>query len=402
MRPRNWLFDALLALVLAHAAVIGTPYAGLRQPGSARVDGVAVALIVLAGAALVVRRRWPLVTFAVTAGATSVYLLRGLPYGPILFICGVAVYTVAMLLPTRRAVPTGVVALVLVVLHNVTGPADLAALLPETAVVVVPFALGTTVRLSRDAARRAREERAREVASDERLRVAQEVHDVVGHGLAAINMQAEIALHLLPSRPEQAEVALTAISRTSKEALDELRATLSVLRRSGEERAPTPGLAQLPALVDRLTGTGLAVTLDVPGEPPDLPLAVDLAAYRVVQEALTNVLRHAGSATATVRVAYLPDALTVEVTDTGTGGRAAPVGGGGGRAAPAGGPAPAGGSGGPSSARTDEGRGSGPVAGHGIPGMRERVTALGGTFTAGPLPGTGFRVYARLPVEDRR
>jgi signal transduction histidine kinase len=368
MRPRNWLFDALLAAWMVLWGLLGTGLAGLRQPGSARVDGVALALVAVAGAALAVRRRWPPVTLGVVALVVCVYRLRDLPYGPVFITFAIAVYTAAVLLPMRRAVPASAIALLLYLGHTVVGPLDFTGLLPESAWVVVPFAVGTTVRLTREAGRRSREERARELASDERLRIAQEVHDVVGHGLAAINMQAEIALHLLPSRPEQAEAALSAISRTSKGALDELRATLSVVRRGGD-RAPAPGLGQLDALRDRLAGTGLPVEIEVTGERRELPAAIDLAAYRVVQESLTNVLRHAGVATATVRVDHRPDEVTVEVIDTGRGGVAPP-------------------------ARDAS-------AGHGIPGMRERVTALGGTFTAGPVPGAGFRVYARLPVEER-
>jgi signal transduction histidine kinase len=187
------------------------------------------------------------------------------------------------------------------------------------------------------------------------------VHDVVGHGLAAINMQAEIALHLLHRKPEQAEAALTAISRTSKQGLDELRATLTAVR-GDAGRAPMPGHGELPALRDRLAHAGLPVSLTIEGEPDGpLPGAVDLAAYRIVQEALTNVLRHAGATSAEVAITYAPGALELEVTDRGLGGVP-----------------------------------SGP--GSGIAGMRERAAALGGELTAGPRPGGGFRVHAALPV----
>jgi signal transduction histidine kinase len=243
------------------------------------------------------------------------------------------------------------------------GNPGLPGLVPAAAFVVVPFALGVTVRLSREATAHARADTARRIADDERLRIVQEVHDVVGHGLAAINMQAEIALHLLQRKPEQAEAALAAISKTSKEGLDELRATLSAVRH-GDSRAPAPGLAQLPALRDRLAHAGLPVTVSVVGRPVggDLPAAVDLAGYRIVQEALTNVLRHAQATHASVRVEHRPDAVEVEIIDTGTGG-----------------PPPS-------------------PGGTGIAGMRERVTALGGVFSAGPQPGGGFRVHAILPV----
>jgi signal transduction histidine kinase len=359
----KWAYDTLVAVALLVLGLGATAVAGRNQPGSTSVDGVAYALICVAALALVVRRRWPLVTLAVTTVAVSTYLVLRYPYGPVLLTVVVAVYTTAATLPPRRSVPAAGAAMLLLLVHIVTGPVDWTGLLPGASLVVVPFAAGATVRLGRESAARARDERLRDEAYEARLRVAQEVHDVVGHGLAAINMQAEIALHVLPRKPEQAEAALTTIARTSKEALDELRATLAVVRRSdaAEQRVPGPGLAQLDRLVSRLADTGVPVSVSVVGESRDLPAAVDLVAYRVVQESLTNVLRHAGKAAATVRVTYRPDAVSVEVTDTGRG---------------------------VSTARS---------GGQGIAGMRSRVEAVGGEFAAGPAPGGGFRVHARLP-----
>src|SRR6266545_4341689 len=318
-----------------------------------------------AGALAAALRRWPVGALAVITTATTAYLVRGYAYGPILIVFMVAVYTVAVALPLRPAALAASAALVGLTLHVFVPPdgePGLGGLATAAAWVVVPFAVGVTVRLSREAAARARTDAARRIADDERLRIAQEVHDVVGHGLAAINMQAEIALHLLHRKPEQAEAALTAISRTSKEGLDELRATLAAVRRGGD-RAPTPGLAQLPALRDRLGHAGLPVTLSVVGVTAggELPVAVDLAGYRIVQEALTNVLRHAGATTAQVRIEHRADAVEVEVTDSGLGGPPSPN-------------------------------------GTGIAGMRERATALGGELQAGPRPDGGFRVHAVLPL----
>ncbi|WP_318783239.1 sensor histidine kinase [Plantactinospora soyae] len=372
---RGWpamLADAALAVGLFALTVPVTTVIGEHQPGVVPADGWCYALIALSTLALAVRRRWPLATLAVCTVATSAYLVGGYPYGPMLLSYLIAVYTVAAYLPIRRAAVGGAVSLVAMLAHTVvsirTSPVGLAGVLPGSAWVVVPFAVGATVRSNREAAARTRIEQTRRLADEERLRVAQEVHDVVGHGLAAINMQAEIALHLLPTRPEQAETALTAISRTSREALDELRVTLSVVRRdAGTDRAPAPGLDQVAALTERLHGTGLPVTLTVTGDRRTLPVAVDLAAYRVVQEALTNVLRHAGAATATVRISYLPAEVTIEVTDTGRGGPGV----------------------------------AGPGAGHGLTGMRERVDSLGGVLEAGPRSGGGFRVLVRLPAEAR-
>ncbi|MEH0981148.1 sensor histidine kinase [Micromonospora sp. CPCC 205556] len=368
-RGTGWgdgLLDAVVALVLLGIGLVGTGAAGAEQ--GVGTGAATYPLVVVAALALAVRRRWPLATLAVTTAASTAYLVLGYPYGPILLSLFVAVYTVAAYLPLRSAVVAGGVALAALLVHVLVGvrPPGVLGAMPAAAWVVVPFAVGTTVRLAREAAARGRVDEARRLADAERLRVAREVHDVVGHGLAAIHLQAEVALHLLARKPEQAEAALTAISRTSKEALDELRVTLTVVRRDEavDERAPTPGLAQLPQLRDRLAGAGVPVTVEVTGEPRVLPVAVDLAAYRVVQESLTNVLRHAGPATAAVRLHHAPTGVEVEVTDTGRGAV------------------------------------SGPGGGLGLAGMRERVTALGGTFSAGPGPGGGFRVAATLPVEE--
>ncbi|MDG4785566.1 sensor histidine kinase [Micromonospora sp. WMMD1102] len=367
-----WLADGALAVGLLAVTVPASTVIGRNMPGATEVDGWGYALIALGTLSLTVRRHRPIGTLALCTLAVSTYLVVGYPYGPMLLSYLVAVYTVAAHLPVRPAAVGTAVSLVVLLAHTVlsvrASPQGLVGLLPGSAWAVVPFAVGATVRVNRQSAAQARVEQARRIADDERLRIAQEVHDVVGHGLAAINMQAEIALHLLSKRPEQAETALTAISRTSREALDELRVTLSVVRRDAAvERAPVPGLDQVAALTDRLRRSGLPVTLEITGDRRPLAVAVDLAAYRVVQEALTNVLRHAGAASATVRIGYLPAEVTVEVLDTGHGGAGA----------------------------------AGPGAGHGLTGMRERLDALGGALEVGPRPGGGFRIFARLPAPAR-
>jgi signal transduction histidine kinase len=363
---RHWAQDALIAAAILAFCLLGTGPAGANQPDATPADAVGYALAATAAVVLVARRWAPLPVLGVSTAATSTYLIVGYAYGPILIAYAFAVYAVSAYVPLRPAAVAAGVSLAVMLLHTVVGDGDvgLVGVVPAAAWVVVPFALGVTVRLGRESAARNRAERLRDLAHEERLRVAQEVHDVVGHGLAAINMQAEIALHVLPKRPEQAATALAAISRTSKNALDELRATLALVRSdAAENRLPGPGLAQLDALVGRLADTGVPVRVEVEGQRPSLPAAVDLAAYRVVQEALTNVLRHAGAASATVRVGYAKDAVTVEVTDNGRG-------------------SPSGGDG----------------DGQGIPGMRARVAALGGRFAAGPADGGGFRVYASMPL----
>jgi len=363
MSRRSQLFDLVLALVLTALGVAVSGVLHNVQPEARPVDAPGYALVVVACLVLAVRRARPVVALAVSTVAVAAYLLAGYPFGPVLLAVAISVYTVVLRFPVRRAVLLSAAALAALLSHLLVSASALPGLVPGVAWIVVPFAVGTAVKLNRQAVTRERAAEAQRVADDERLRVAQEVHDVVGHGLAAITMQADIALHLLPTKPEQAETALTAISATSREALDELRATLAVLRDSSE-RAPTAGLARLDALTDRITASGTPVRTEVTGEVRPLSPAADLIAYRVVQESLTNVLRHAGPATATVRIDYGAESLRIEVTDTGTGGAGLPA------------------------AR---------VEGHGIAGMRERVTAVGGSFEAAQAP-DGFRVLAVLPV----
>ncbi len=211
----------------------------------------------------------------------------------------------------------------------------------------------------------ARAEQAQRRASDERLRIAQELHDVLAHNISLINVQAGVALHLLDERPDQARPALRAIRDASKDALGELRSVLDILRAGGAApRAPTAGLADLDALVARTRGTGLDVEVAAPDGLDGLPAGVDLAAFRIVQEGLTNVVRHAHATRATVRLTRSPGELVVEVDDNGRG---------------------------PTGPGVDG-------DGRGLAGMRERARALGGSLEAGPRPGRGFRVRATLPL----
>jgi signal transduction histidine kinase len=225
--------------------------------------------------------------------------------------------------------------------------------------LVVVLAVSEVVRVRARADQDARQRR----IGEQRLLLAQELHDVLAHNISLINVQASVALHLLDDEPAQARPALTNIKQASKDALHELRTALDVLRRGDDApRAPAPRLADIDALVDGVRASGLDVRLVHDGPTPALPAAVELAAYRIVQEALTNVTRHARARTATVRL-DTSDGVTVEVTDDGLGG-------------------------------TGE-------AGNGIVGMRERAAALDGTVEAGPRPGGGFRVTAHLPAAQR-
>jgi signal transduction histidine kinase len=210
---------------------------------------------------------------------------------------------------------------------------------------------------------RERDEEAQRAVAEERLRIAQELHDVVAHSMGVIAVQAGVGAHVIDKDPAEAKKSLEAISHTSRSTLAEIRRMLGVLRGAGGGKSPpAPGLADLERLVRDVRGAGVEVDVAIAGTRSELPPGVDFTAYRIVQEALTNVLKHAGPARASVTIGYEPDALAVEVADDGRGvnGRAA-------------------------------------EGGHGLMGMRERVSVYGGTFEAGPRAGGGFRVAVRLP-----
>jgi signal transduction histidine kinase len=243
-----------------------------------------------------------------------------------------------------------------------------ALLLAGWLLAVAIAAEATRIRAERTAATRAsRQIDQRRQQSEERLRVARDLHDVIGHNISLINVQASMGLDLMDSQPEQARAALSAIKSASKEALEELRTMLTTLRHDDDDapRSPAPGLDRLPELIELTRAAGLSVDVEVVGKAPPLPAAVHLAAYRIIQESLTNVARHAGRARVTVRVTYHDADVHVEIDDDGK--------------------APSGG-------------GSAIGTGSGITGMRERAAALGGDLSAGFRRGGGFRVSARLPV----
>ena len=222
-------------------------------------------------------------------------------------------------------------------------------------------------------AERTRDEAAQRRAMEERLRIARELHDSLTHSISVISVQAGVAVHLARKRGEEVPPSLLAIQEAGADAARELRTTLSVLR--SEEDGDTSGLGQLDSLTARTRAAGLPVTVTVTGAERALPPEVDQAAYRIVQEALTNVSRHAGQACAWVHLHYTPDAISVQIHDDGTGTGA--------------------------SNGTGNGTGAGPRPsgpGLGLIGMRERVTALGGRLQAGPQDGGGFQVWAEFPA----
>jgi signal transduction histidine kinase len=371
---QRWV-DVLVALAVAILQVGATAAAGHNQPERSSLDALGIALLLAGPAALLVRRRWPEATLAVAFSADLTYWLTDYPRGPAGFPSLIFAFVNAVL-AGRRAFAWGTLAVGYVAFTVLPPLLDQESWSVGRALGLAAWllVLGTGAEILRTRRERRAElahvqaEEARRRASEERLLIARELHDVLAHNISLINVQAGVALHLLDERPDQARPALTAIKDASKEALGELRSVLDVLRR-GEDgatapRAPTAGLRDLPGLVERTRAAGLDVALDVVGDTRPVSAGVDLAAFRIVQEALTNVVRHAGGASARVRLDYGDHQLTVQVDDDGTGASAPP--------------------------RDDPGRG--------IAGMRERVQALSGTFEAGPRPGRGFRVRAKFPI----
>ncbi|MDG9728777.1 sensor histidine kinase [Streptomyces sp. DH41] len=369
----------------------------LRTP-----DVLSLALMAVGAAALVFRRRAPLVVLAVTGGVAIVEGVTGEPRAPVVMSAVVALFTVAA--STDRPTTWRVGLLTMTVL---TGAAMLAGSLPwyaqENLAVFAWTGIGASagdavrsrrafvqaIRDRAEKAERTREEEARRRVAEERLRIARDLHDVVAHHIALVNVQAGVAAHVMDKRPDQAKEALAHVREASRSALGELRATVGLLRQSDDPEAPTepaPGLDRLEELVATFHHAGLHVEVARTDQGTDRPTAVDLAAYRIIQEALTNVQKHAGTrAKAEVSIVRVGPNIEVTVLDDGGGEADAPAGAPGAFARTA-----------DISARAVTGGG-----GHGLLGMRERVTAVRGTLTTGPRYGGGFRVHAILPVRNR-
>jgi signal transduction histidine kinase len=380
-----WVFDSMLALVAASLPMAF--FASMPVPSGVPVGVLAVgyALVLLHTLPLAARRRFPGTVLAVCVASGLAFAALFMPpvfLGPAMLV---AVYSVAAY--GRRWVSlAGLVVAELGLAAVWLTPAMLerSTFLLFMGILAVAWVLGHFVgdrqvyaaQLEERTAEleRAREELARRAVTEERLRLARELHDVVAHAMSVIAVQSGVGAHVAESRPEEVGKALAAIEATSRGALEELRRLLGVLRHDNEVQAsltPVPGLANLDSLLAEVGKAGLAVRLRVEGTPLQLPAGVDLSAYRIVQEALTNVVKHAGPAHAQVTIGYRGQEVTVEVSDDGRG------------AVP-----PAG-----------DGRVG---TGHGLIGMRERVAAFGGDLQVGPCPGGGFRVAARLPLAPRR
>jgi signal transduction histidine kinase len=370
---RRWPRPAIVgsAIAIGIFQLIGSfGAAANHESGRKGMDALAVVLVLLGPLALSVRDRWPLGALAVSLAAAVVYVGCGYVYGPI-FVSVVVAMVYAVLTGHRRGAwwLTGLGFAGFVVASQLDPRRDDDLWLVKYSLVagwmIVVLVVAELLRSRRAVFQqraRAEAEARQRRDGEQRLELAQELHDVLAHHISLINVQAGVALHLIDEQPERVRPALADIKDASREALRELRGALDILRRGeAAPRAPAPRVADLADLVATVGASGLAIRLDEGRRPDGLPAAVELAAYRIVQESLTNVSRHAAAHSVLVRVRYGDD-VTVEVVDDGVGGAADP--------------------------------------GNGITGMRERATALGGDLTAGPVPGGGFRVTARLPINE--
>lgn len=381
-----WATDVLLALVVAAFQVQGVL---VRGPGPTErpitdLGGVGVRLLVLSGLAIALRRRFPEAVFIVTASSSLIYFALDYSDGPGWLALFIALYTLTAYGDGRRSVRLAGISIAvlavawLISARDVEPPAAIGWVFFRIGASGMAAALGESTRARRLIAEEAealaqlalqtREEEARARVAQERVRIAREVHDTVAHALAIVNVQAGVTAHVLDKRPERAKETLVAIEQTSSRALEEMRTILDVLRSDGEGREPLPGLIDLDVLLHGARDAGLDLKLEQSAPPSSaIPRAVGIAGYRIVQEALTNVLRHAGPTRVIVAVHYGPAHLDVSVADEGP--RAAEE---------------------PETRRRD-------ARGRGLQGMRERCELLGGHFEAGPQIGGGFTVRARLP-----
>ncbi|MEU8175232.1 histidine kinase [Microbispora hainanensis] len=393
LRPRELVaLDVLAALGYAFVLVVQSP--DVRHPA-------ALALVATMTLPLAVRRRWPLPVFCLVMVASVAAMTLGVVREP-LAAAAYALYPVALGTRRRRWEPTAVIgaltvgALLLAAVGGVSAEPEVGRI-AETVVLGSlalggAWTIGRAVRERRAYAARRADEAAERAVTEERLRIAREMHDVVSHTLSLIGVKAGVAVHVADRRPEEALEALRVIEATSRQALTEMRHMLGVLRTTpsttpgttpgttssttsgttpgttSDALSPAPGLAALPDIAERAAAAGVRVDLDV-RVTDRLSPALELAVHRIVQEAVTNVVRHAAPAACRVLVHDEGDRVRIEVTDDGPGRRVLPPG--------------------------VPGHG----IGHGLIGMRERVAAYGGDFTAGPMPGGGFRVLASLPRE---
>ena len=383
LRPGDWLaIDCVTAVLLAVVFLVGSTRPAYGIPVS-----VAYLLALVSTLPVAVRRIWPLPVLGVVLAGSVAAMAIGTGKDPSVAVA-LALYLVPLRYPRRTsaAVLTGVLAATAA--GTVAGGAALrhseagnlaARVVGEAVFLAAAWAIGVAVREQRayTAGLREQAERriqaqlaeARHAVAEERLRIAREMHDVVAHSLSLIAMQAGVGNYVAGARPEEAARSLASIEATSRAAMREMRRLVGVLRddQAEPELAPAHGLADVGQLITSTADAGVRVQLEIRGIQRPVPPGVDLAAYRIVQEALTNVVKHAQTTESRVVVTYADDGVGLEITDAGHGAPADCV-----------------------TAST----------GHGIAGMAERVSVFGGEFHAGPLPGRGFRVAARLPLDS--
>jgi signal transduction histidine kinase len=366
--------DAIGALALVGVSFSGTVLSAPGAPAPSWSSGIG--LICVACAALLWRRQYPRITTGVTIACVLALAALGYVLTPLLLAPAMAaLFSLAFLTGGRPAWALTVTAVAGVVCTaSLAGPVaeslGLKVFGPQ-AWLLLPTLLGVAARGRSDYQNRAREEEARHRVAEERMRIARELHDVAAHHLALANAQAGTVAHLIPTDPGRAARMATELSDTISSALRELKGTVGLLREDADPRAPlepVPGLAQLPALADSLGAAGLTVITTTTGTPRPLPPAVDLTVFRLIQEALTNVAKHAAVPQAHVRLAYTESMINITVSnDAGRGTPASPPG----------------------------------APGYGLAGMRERAASVGGHLQAGPRAAGGFEVTAGLPLRPR-
>ncbi len=369
---RPLVIDVTIVVVVAVVLVVLVTVAS--EPGAREADALAYVIVLLLALVQLFRRRQPVPVLVASVVLLFGYHAMGYP----------AIGNFPLVVPLFTVALTGHISAIVVTALSVLGTLgwmlageeqsflfSFSIVVREAAILIAVVLAGFAIRNrrllaaeTRERLRLARVEHEARAVS-ERMQIARELHDIVAHTVAVIGVQARVAADIIEDDPEEARRALEVISASTREATSELRTTIDVLR-EGEDAplSPTPNLALVPTLVESVAAGGLPVELDISGEVRRLPGSVELTAYRVVQESLTNVVRHASASEAGVEIEYLPSALAVTVTDDGIGGKA--------------------------------------VSGFGIRGMKERVAAAGGTLDAGPTGNGGFRVRAEIPLVTGR
>jgi signal transduction histidine kinase len=376
LEPRGLAYDGLVALGLS--AISLSILLSLTRADGAYL-GTATALTMVHNLSLVGRRLWPVGVLGVQIATGLAVAALGLPPEVLGIGILVGIYSVAAQRRLRISMSALVVTELVVLAAQMISGAEPEAItnVGNAIVLAAAWLLGNSgfarrvyadeLERRNEALQQARDELAHSVVAQERLRIARELHDVIGHSMSTIAVQSGVGVHVIDTNPDEAKRSLQTIEATSKAALIEIRRVLGLLRQSGEQAAldPSPGLEDIKRLTKQMSANSLEIDLQMPGGMPDLPPGAELTIYRIVQEALTNVVRHAGATRARVVLTHDNRDVRVEIVDDGGGRRA--------------------------SDRT----------GHGLVGMRERVDLFDGDFHAGPLPEGGFRVAARLPLEPR-